>query len=114
MAFPKGVSGNPAGRPKGPLSTNVVGGKAKEDLKEALFRLLTKPFKPGDAPFGKEPTGAQRVAQKWVEDAIAGNDGARDSLVNRVVGRLPQPITGEGDDGELKVTLDIGQCRGEA
>jgi hypothetical protein len=63
--FPKGVSGNPSGRPK------------KLPLTESYERLLT-------------PTQANRLARKAIEQAAKGSLGHLVEITDRVEGRVAQ------------------------
>ena len=107
--FKPGVCANPKGRPKGIVSS-IVGGEAAKKLKDAIESLVTEPFEDAKASFGANPTGAQKLALAWMESALAGDGKAISSLAERVMGKVPQPVVGGGeDDAPVKFTLDIGQ-----
>jgi len=109
--FKPGVSPNPNGRPKG-IVNNLLGVEVKDAFRSALVVLLTQPFEAAKQSFGRNPTGAQRVALAWVETAMSGDSKALASLSERILGKVPQPLVG-GDEGDepIRFTLDIGQSR---
>lgn len=81
MGFKPGQSGNPAGRPKGvPLFATVI--RQQLAARDAEGR-----------------SAAQRVVAKLVEMAVAGNVQAASLLVERVDGKLPQPIDQKHEGG---------------
>lgn len=83
--FPPGVSGNPAGRPKGP------------SIVAAILRNLTE-------------ADADVIARAWIRDARRGKmrQQARDSLTDRTDGKVPTQIGGIiDDDGQRAIPIRI-------
>src|SRR5271166_3074377 len=78
--WPKGVSGNPGGRPKA------------KPLTEELERLLEQ-----EAPNGKGETWAARIARALVLKASKGDVRAISELANRLEGKPPQAIEVDAD-----------------
>ena len=84
--FPKGVSGNPGGRPVDGLS-----------LASLLRSELSK-----DGGGGK--TKGELIAAKYVELGLAGNVMAITSIIDRIDGKPAQSLTLKGDsDAPLHV-----------
>jgi hypothetical protein len=83
--WPKGVSGNPGGRPK------------RKPIEEALLAAL-------------KPAEAQAVAQALIRQAKRGNVRAFDSLADRVDGKVPQALTGD-DGGPLMIAARLTLAR---
>lgn len=81
--FPKGVSGNPTGRPKNMLSKAIR--KKLEEVEE-----------------GQDKTVAERVTDKLVELALAGNIEAIRLLGDRSEGKPRQSISVDTDEGERR------------
>ena len=71
--FVKGVSGNPNGRPRNGQCVTAI-----------LHRLL------------KENGNADKVAQALLDKALDGDLPAIKELLDRIEGRVPQQISGEG------------------
>ena len=65
-----GQSGNPAGRPIGSISLVA---KLKEQLKE-------------------HPENGDRIVDRWIKDAVKGNDKARSSIIDRIDGRAADKV----------------------
>lgn len=82
MIFPPGVSGNPAGRPKGSISV-VSAIKAK--LQEC--------------PEGKEKTYLHYLVEKIMKKAVIDDDVSMiKDIIDRVDGKPKQPLVGGGED----------------
>lgn len=82
--WPKGVSGNPGGRP------------TKKPITEELERLLA-----GEAPNGKGQTWATVIAEALLHEASKGDVRAISELANRIEGKPLQAldVSGEGLGG---------------
>lgn len=83
--FKPGVSGNPAGRPKG---VSIAG---------AILRNLSE-------------ADADEIAKAWIRDAIRGKlrHHSRESLIDRTDGKVPNRIGGVlDDDGNERPILII-------
>lgn len=93
IPFKKGVSGNPAGRPKGSTSA-LFNGPEREAFKAAVVHLLSNPLKQAIESFGKEPTGAQAIAVALVTKSATGDNRILPAMVERIMGKAPQPIEG--------------------
>lgn len=83
--WPKGVSGNPGGRPK------------RKPIEEALLAALT-------------PAEAQAVAKALIWQAKRGNVRAFDSLADRVDGKVPQAVMGDSG-GPLTIAARLTLAR---
>jgi Family of unknown function (DUF5681) len=79
--WPKGVSGNPGGRPKKKLVT------------DELERLLQV-----EAPEAGGRTWATVIAEALLQQARKGDVRAITELTNRIEGKAPQPVELSGDD----------------
>ena len=90
MPFQPGRSGNPAGR-----------GVGEKLFRDALMLAL------------KETDGdrlrLRRIADKLVENAMAGEIAAIREVADRIDGRVPQPLRGS-DDGRRTVHGMAGSC----
>ena len=80
MAFKKGESGNPSGRPKVIAHVRDL---AREHTPEAILTLV-------EVMRNKEETGAARVA-------------ASNSIIDRGYGKPTQPIAGDNDGDPIRV-----------
>jgi len=76
--WPKGVSGNPGGRPK------------KKAITEELDRLLEE-----ESPNGDGKTWAVIIAEALLKQAAKGDVRAITELANRIEGKPVQPIAAE-------------------
>jgi hypothetical protein len=76
--WPKGVSGNPGGRPK------------KKAITEELERLLEE-----EAPNSDGKTWAATVAEALLRQAAKGDVRAITELANRIEGKPAQPVAAE-------------------
>jgi hypothetical protein len=81
--WPKGVSGNPGGRPK------------KTPLADACRELLNKPA-PGDKS-GR--SYAEAIAEKLAKKALAGNIPAAREIADRAEGKARQAMEVSGPEG---------------
>ena len=81
--WPKGVSGNPGGRPK------------KTPLADACRELLDKPV-PGDRS-GR--SYAEAIAEKLAKKALAGNIPAAREIADRAEGKARQAMEVSGPEG---------------
>lgn len=70
--FPKGVSGNPAGRPK---------------KKQSLDKYLDEALLEGEATDGR--SNIQAILDRLVSQAKAGNTKAAEMLLDRYFGKVP-------------------------
>jgi hypothetical protein len=86
--FPKGLSGNPGGRPK------------KTPLSDACRELLNKPAT--DDPAGR--TNAELIAERLVAKAVAGDIRAAQELADRAEGKARQSI--EFEHARLREAFD--------
>lgn len=100
--WPKGHSGNPKGRPK-------KGDSVTEAIREELERI---PTIEADGLDGRGRTFAQIIARKTVQLAAAGDDRARNAVLERTEGKVVQPVGGEGGEPiktEIIVTSSAGK-----
>ena len=77
-----------AGAPKG--NQNAV--KSKRIFANALKRLFTQ-----------KPEMATELAEKLVGFAVAGEGWAFKELLDRVDGKVPQPIVGDDDEAPISI-----------
>jgi len=75
MAFKKGVSGNPKGRPKGDQCMSVI---LRQKLEENVR--------------GGDKTKAEAVADKIIEQALEGDGRCLELLFNRTEGAVKQSV----------------------
>jgi hypothetical protein len=93
--FPKGVSGNPGGRPK------------KKQVTEELERLLAE-----EAPNGNGQTWATVIAQALLRRASKGDVRAIAELANRIEGKPAQAVAVDVKAGEgLAAALERARKR---
>ena len=86
MPFQPGQSGNPTGRGVG----------------EKLFRdALMLALKEADG----DRLRLRRIADKLVENAMAGEIAAIREVADRIDGRVPQPLRSDSDDGKIVVEI---------
>lgn len=81
MATPKGVSGNPSGRPK-------HSGEWAEALRKKLHESI-------ELPDGKRQRRLDRIACKVCTMAEAGDLGAIKEIGDRIDGKPTQPVSGD-------------------
>ena len=90
--WPKGVSGNPGGRPK------------KKPITQELERRLAE-----DAPHAGGKTWATIIAEALLKQAAKGDVRAIAELANRVEGKPVQTIT--ADESDLNLAEIIAEAR---
>ena len=81
--FPKGVSGNPSGRPKGSLS---------------MVSLIRKELQASD---GKR---AKAIVVAMLDAAENGDSAQIRELLNRIDGKVPDKVVGD-DDGPVEIVV---------
>lgn len=84
--FPKGVSGNPNGRPKAEWSWSGL-------LKEAAEQEL------------KGKAKKEWIAESLFNQAIKGNVQAIKEFGDRIDGKPTQPVSGTGEGGAIEVII---------
>ena len=90
--FPKGVSGNPKGRPKGARNFKTIFLEASKAIAEAL-RL------------GKEPDKIQvEIVKKGIIQALKGNYAFYKDILDRLYGQAKQTI--ETEEKKILVLID--------
>ena len=80
--FPKGVSGNPGGRPKKEFSLSAIAKAAIE----------------------ADPKIAERIVKRWLDQVLAGKTEARRDLLDRLEGKVTQPVSGVVD-GKIEIVV---------
>jgi Family of unknown function (DUF5681) len=91
--WPKGISGNPSGRPPKPIT------EAYADIAQQKY--------PGD-PKGR--TYAQLAAEGQFNAAIKGKTDAAREIADRLEGKAVQPVVGD-DTASTSVTVNIEAVR---
>lgn len=86
--WPKGVSGNPGGRPQGIKLTNL------------LLSILEEPTRSGKI------TKAELLMRQVVRQAILGNTALVKEIIERSDGKVPDRIAGP-DGGVLKILKGV-------
>lgn len=81
-----------AGAPAG----NQNGQKRNRLLSDALKRELVQ-----------NPDDAVAIVRRLIEDAKAGDNGARGLLFDRVDGKVPQPLVGDEESDPIKTLSEI-------
>ncbi len=101
--FQKGQSGNLNGRPKKEQTLiNILENLLKEQI---AFERGGQPVSMGTA---------EAVVRRWIADCIRGEHPARKELLDRLYGKVPQPIVGGGEGNEpidirvIEVVKDYG------
>lgn len=110
--WPKGVSGNPGGRPKRKPITDAI--------TEALDRLVVDHVKGED--YGKLPdrlktqksTVAELIADRLISASLgkSGSVHAAKEIMDRVEGKVPIPVMGV-DGSPLELTIVSNMARPE-
>lgn len=88
--FKPGVSGNPKGKPKGTRDTKTIINaffKAKEEMRDPTTGKL------------KKLSVKQRLILAQISQALKGNTKAFNALMDRVDGKVAQPLQHSGTDG---------------
>jgi hypothetical protein len=88
MPFAPGESGNPAGRPKG-----------SRPVTQQLIAALNE--NQGDA------TKLRRVVNALIGRACEGDVQAIKEILDRVDGKVPQPLAGADGEGPVSVLLQV-------
>ena len=96
--FPKGVSGNPAGRPKGSVSVT-----------DPMRRILS-----GDCPPEYRHLSAEALAIKALEMAANGDRAMLDSIIDRIDGKPRQGIDLAADEGALTLVWPASTLKSES
>jgi len=90
--YPKGISGNPNGRPKGTKNFKTIFIEASKAVAEAL-RL------------GKEPDKIQvEIVKKGIAEALKGNYSFYKDILDRLYGQAKQTI--ETEEKKVLVLID--------
>ncbi|UCF78878.1 MAG: hypothetical protein JSW03_00955 [Candidatus Eiseniibacteriota bacterium] len=92
----KGVSGNPAGRPKG--RKNVITG-LKQDLEIAVREAV-------------DPRQIKAVVSKMVELALEGNVGAGKLILDKVLSNAKEGEDEKETSGGLKIVIEHANMEG--
>ena len=101
----------PRGKPfqKGDERINRQG-KSKElaDL-EREFRqaIVDELYRVDEYDANGERSNFQAVARRWVELGKGGNLAAIEGLVERILGKPVQPLSGDPDGGPIRIIVDV-------
>jgi hypothetical protein len=97
--FPKGVSGNPKGRPKGARNFKTIFLEASKAVAEAL-------------KLGKEPDAIQiEIVKRGILRALKGNYSFYKDILDRLYGQAKQTI--ETEEKKVLVLIDENEEEGE-
>ena len=102
MPFKKGKSGNPNGRPKKDKSAPLAPEKL---FKTALLMELKE--KGADMPELRE------IARKAINQAKDGDNSARTCVLERIDGKVPQPLGTPDGEGNVVVVMDVISRQGK-
>lgn len=98
MAFQPGQSGNPSGRRK------------EKPWRDALNLAVNRAME--GATDGRKKL--QAIADKVVEQAIAGDMRAAEEIGNRLDGKVPQALIGSDDPDDAPLTMALIELRAVA
>ena len=93
--FAKGQSGNPKGRPPKDLTLTSI-----------IKDLLEKP-----CPHDSSKTWRYALAEQWLEQCYRGNPQLIKELIDRLEGKVVQPLGGEGG-GPIRFVIGNGNGNG--
>mgnify|MGYP001614790561 CR=1 FL=1 len=102
-SYPKGVSGNLNGRPKGTLNMKTI-------LRKMLETDLTLQEKAPDGQYKSTTrSGAEWVNKALMKKAIKGDVSAIKEVLERIDGKVPQKTIYNGDEegGAVRMEIDI-------
>ena len=102
-SYKPGQSGNPKGKPKGAVSIVTI-----------LKKLMNKKIKmPGTHPLTGEKNAnikiKDAVALRLVTSALAGNTRSLQEIIDRLDGKVTQPLEHSIDAGNAEVIIKIGK-----
>jgi len=99
--WPKGVSGNPGGRPKKKLITEAMERLAGEPVPREVLQRLRLPGLPADAKL----TWADVIVRGIAISAAKGRAEACSVFADRLEGKVPQAVTGADGAPLIPATL---------
>jgi hypothetical protein len=82
IPFKEGQSGNPKGKPKGTIHLTTL-------LKKMMVKKFSLPELTGH---NRKLTTAELIVLRLAKDAIRGNAHAQDTIIERLEGKVSQPI----------------------
>lgn len=95
MTFQKGNNLNPGGKPKQKL------------FNDCLRNMILQPMPTDKMGLPKKPTALQRVCAKMITEAARGNSAAWNTIMDRIDGKVSQPIQGGDWDAPPIQTQDL-------
>ena len=105
--FKPGVSGNPAGRPKETIGVKEMKKYTRETLALFLNEMLQMPL--GEARAVLIDDTAPLVKRAIAKALIIGDWTDVDKVFDRVVGKVPQKVIGEGFENDMHTHLHLGE-----